>query len=161
MPAADDLLLLDEQIHASVHEGLRTGRAEVREFAHNDPSDARRVINAWRTDSGRGQIWIAVESVYSMEGDISPLSELAELAREHDAVLVVDEAHATGVFGPRGRGLAHDLPTEVLTLHTCGKGLGVCGGLICGARPMIDTLINRALAAQRRAGTRGFGRAGC
>jgi len=144
LPAAGDLVLHDEQIHASVHEGLRTGRADVRSFAHNDPSDARDVINTWRTDSGKGQIWIAVESVYSMEGDISPLSELDVLAREHDAVLVVDEAHATGVFGPRGRGLAHDLPTEVLTLHTCGKGLGVCGGLICGARPMIDTLINRA-----------------
>ena len=144
LPATGDLVLHDEQIHASVREGLRTGRADARAFVHNDPPDARRVINAWRADSGGGQIWIAVESVYSMEGDIAPLSELAALAREHDAVLVVDEAHATGVFGPRGQGLAHDLQAEVLTLHTCGKGLGVCGALVCGARPMIDTLINRA-----------------
>ena len=144
LPAAGDLVLHDELVHASVHEGLRIGRADVRSFAHNDPSDARRVINTWRIDGGKGQIWIAVESVYSMEGDISPLFELALLAREHEAVLVVDEAHATGVLGPDGRGAAHALSADVLTVHTCGKALGLCGGLICGARPMIDILINRA-----------------
>ena len=93
---------------------------------------------------GMGQIWLAVESVYSMEGDLAPLNDLAAMARRINAILVVDEAHATGVFGARGRGLAHGLNAETLTLHTCGKGLGVSGGLICGAKVMIDALINRA-----------------
>lgn len=148
LPAADDLVLHDALIHASVHEGLRIGRAAARAFAHNDVADARRVIAAWRSENAEGQIWIAVESVYSMEGDIAPLSEFAELADEVGAVLVVDEAHATGVFGPGGRGLAHDLENshggELLTLHTCGKGLGASGGLICGRQVFIDALINRA-----------------
>ncbi|MDA7965044.1 8-amino-7-oxononanoate synthase [Ruegeria sp.] len=144
LPAAGDLILHDELVHASAHEGMRLGRADTRSFAHNDASAAHRAIADWQMAGGSGQVWIAVESVYSMEGDLAPLGELARLARAHDAVLVVDEAHATGVFGPHGRGLAHGLDCEVLTLHTCGKGLGVSGGLICGAQVMIDTLINRA-----------------
>jgi len=144
LPAAGDLVLHDALVHASTHEGMRLGRAEARGFAHNDPADARRVIAEWQADGGAGQIWIAVESVYSMEGDSAPLAALSRLARDQDAVLVVDEAHATGVFGPCGRGLAHGLGADVLTLHTCGKGLGVSGGLICGARVLIDTLVNRA-----------------
>ncbi len=144
LPAAGDLVLHDALIHASAHEGLRMGRADTRAFAHNDTADARRAIAAWQSGGGSGQVWIAVESIYSMEGDIAPLQALSELARDTGAILVVDEAHATGVFGPQGRGLAHGLTAGVLTLHTCGKGLGVSGGLICGPRVMIDTLINRA-----------------
>ncbi|WP_170330615.1 8-amino-7-oxononanoate synthase [Ruegeria arenilitoris] len=144
LPAAGDLILYDDLVHASAHEGMRTGRAETRSFAHNDVADARRVLADWQATGGSGQVWIAVESVYSMEGDIAPLRALSNLAIEHRAVLVVDEAHATGVFGPKGKGLAHGLKAEVLTLHTCGKGLGVSGGLICGSRVMIDALINRA-----------------
>lgn len=148
LPTKGDLILHDELVHASAHEGMRLGRAETRGFAHNDVNAARDVLNTWRTQGGTGQVWIAVESVYSMEGDVAPLSDLAALAREDGAVLVIDEAHATGVFGTRGEGLAHGaashLGDHLLTLHTCGKGLGVSGGLICGARVMIDTLINRA-----------------
>ncbi len=144
LPAAEDLVLYDALIHASAHEGMRMGRAATLEFAHNDVAHARRVIAEWHSAGGSGQIWIAVESIYSMEGDFAPLAELSELARANDAILVVDEAHATGVFGPQGKGLAHGLNAELLTLHTCGKGLGVAGGLICGSRVMIDALINRA-----------------
>ena len=144
LPAAGDLILHDDLVHASAHEGMRMGRADTRAFAHNDVADARREITEWLAAGGSGQIWIAVESVYSMEGDLAPLQALSDLAVEYGAVLVVDEAHATGVFGPNGKGLAHGLKAEVLTLHTCGKGLGVAGGLICGPRIMIDALINRA-----------------
>ncbi|WP_170412300.1 8-amino-7-oxononanoate synthase [Ruegeria arenilitoris] len=144
LPAGGDLILYDDLVHASAHEGMRMGRADTRAFAHNDVADARRVIADWLSAGGSGQIWIAVESVYSMEGDLAPLNALSDLAVEQEAVLVVDEAHATGVFGPHGKGLAHGLKAEVLTLHTCGKGLGVSGGLICGPRQMIDALINRA-----------------
>jgi 8-amino-7-oxononanoate synthase len=144
LPAAGDLILYDDLVHASAHEGMRTGRAETRSFAHNDVADARSVLADWRASGGSGQVWIAVESVYSMEGDVAPLTALSDLAVDQGAILVVDEAHATGVFGPNGKGLAHGLTAEVLTLHTCGKGLGVAGGLICGPRVMIDALINRA-----------------
>lgn len=146
LPAAGDLVLYDALIHASIHDGMRLGRAEARPFAHNDMAVARQVIAKWRADGGNGQIWLAVESVYSMEGDLAPLRELAALAQEVSAILVVDEAHASGVFGAEGRGLAHGLGAdiEVLTLHTCGKALGVSGALICGAQVIIEALINRA-----------------
>ncbi|MCQ0091967.1 8-amino-7-oxononanoate synthase [Roseovarius sp. M141] len=144
LPAAQDLILHDALIHASAIEGMRLGRAATRAFPHNDIGAAMRSLAQWRGEGGRGQVWIAVESVYSMEGDVAPLADLAQMAREEGAVLVVDEAHATGVFGAEGRGLADRLDAQVLTLHTCGKALGVAGGLICGAKVMIDMLINRA-----------------
>lgn len=144
LPAAEDLILHDVLIHASAMEGMRLGRAATRAFPHNDVTAAKRLLAEWRNAGGRGQVWIAVESVYSMDGDLAPLADLARLACEEDAVLVVDEAHASGVFGLKGRGLADRLEGQVLTLHTCGKALGVSGGLICGAKVMIDMLINRA-----------------
>lgn len=130
LPAQGDLVLHDALIHASAHEGMRLGRADIRSFAHNDVDAARAALEEWRSAGGVGQVWVAVESLYSMEGDMAPLSDLAAFAVSVDAVLVVDEAHATGVFGEYGRGLAHELEGEILTLHTCGRGLGVSGGLI-------------------------------
>ncbi len=112
LPAKGDLILHDELVHASAHEGMRLGRADTRAFAHNDAGAARDVLTTWRSEGGSGQVWIAVESVYSMEGGsiAPPVEELAALAREDGgAVLVVDEAHATGVFGTHGAGLAHGL----------------------------------------------------
>lgn len=145
LPMRGDLILHDALVHASAHEGMRLGRAETRAFAHNDVTDAADLIAAWRCAGGTGRVWIAVESVYSMEGDLAPLADLAALARAHDAVLVVDEAHATGVFGPHGAGLAHGLTDVALvTLHTGGKGLGASGALICAERVLIETLVNRA-----------------
>ena len=94
-----------------------------------------------------GRVWIAVESLYSMDGDTAPLAALADLAEREDAFLIVDEAHATGVFGPDGRGLAAALDGRdyVVTLRTCGKALGCEGALVCGPRIMLaDILINKA-----------------
>lgn len=125
--------------------GWRLGRADLVTFAHNNAADARMKLAEWQAAGGDGQVWIAVESVYSMEGDIAPLTDFAAVARDAGAILVVDEAHATGVFGAAGQGFAHGFDgVEVLTLHTCGKGLGVSGALICGARVLIDALVNRA-----------------
>ncbi|GGE54970.1 8-amino-7-oxononanoate synthase [Actibacterium pelagium] len=137
LPMQGDLVLFDEWVHASAHEGMKLGRADTQAFAHNDVSDAAAKLEAWQG----GRVWIAVESVYSMDGDIAPLKALAELAVKHDAVLVVDEAHATGAFGA---GLAHGLPGDIVGLHTCGKGLGVHGALITADRVLIDTLIAKA-----------------
>ncbi|WP_298966634.1 8-amino-7-oxononanoate synthase [uncultured Roseibium sp.] len=144
LPAAGDLILYDELIHASTHEGMRLGRAETLVFPHNDVNRAEETLRSWRASGGTGHVWIAIESLYSMEGDLAPLKDLDALAMSTGAVLVIDEAHATGVFGAQGCGLAHGLGAETLTLHTCGKALGVSGGLVCGSRVLIETLINRA-----------------
>lgn len=145
LPQRGDLLLMDELSHASTHEGARSTRAETAHFRHNDVTHASDVITSWRRGGGTGAVWICVESLYSMDGDRAPLAELAELADTH-GFLVVDEAHATGVFGPQGRGLAHDLEgrDNVLTLHTLGKALGGSGALICGPKLLRDFMVNRS-----------------
>mgnify|MGYP003638742695 CR=1 FL=1 len=145
LPQRGDLVIHDVLIHASAHEGLRLGRAEVRAVAHNDVAAIAAAIDGWRDRGGAGRVWIAVESLYSMDGDQAPLVELAALADRHDAVLLIDEAHATGVFGPHGRGLAAALQgrDNIITLHTCGKAMGGEGALVCGHRTVIDFLVNR------------------
>jgi 8-amino-7-oxononanoate synthase len=146
LPMPADLVLYDALIHASAHDGMQLGRAETQLFAHNDATDAAAQITAWRAKGGKGRVWIAIESLYSMGGDFAPLGDFVALAAAEDAVLVVDEAHATGLYGPTGRGLTEGLEQDanLLTLHTCGKALGVSGALICGDADMIDTLINKA-----------------
>lgn len=146
LPQQGDLVLYDALIHASTHDGMRLGRAETRSFAHGDVEGASRVLADWRSTGGTGQVWIAVEAVYSMDGDLAPLDALMALCDADGAVLVVDEAHSTGVFGDLGRGLAHGIAhrPNVLSLHTCGKALGASGALICGQRVLIETLINKA-----------------
>ncbi|MGV3481455.1 MAG: 8-amino-7-oxononanoate synthase [Sphingobium sp.] len=145
LPQRGDLIVHDALIHASAHDGMRIGRAERVAATHNDASAFEDAISAWRASGGTGRAWIAVESLYSMDGDRAPLADLAAIARAHDAILVVDEAHATGVFGADGRGLADDLELgeQLITLHTCGKALGCEGALICASRTVINFLINR------------------
>lgn len=146
LPQRGDLVVHDALIHASAHEGMRLGRAERREAAHNDPDAADATIRAWRRKGGVGTPWIAVESLYSMDGDRAPLPAYAGVAERHDAMLLIDEAHATGVFGEGGRGLADMLQgrADVVTLHTCGKALGCEGALVCGPAVVRDFLVNRA-----------------
>jgi 8-amino-7-oxononanoate synthase len=146
LPQRGDLVVHDQLIHASAHDGMKLGRAETRAAAHNDPQAFDDAIVAWRLAGGTGRVWIAVESLYSMDGDLAPLAELADVAARHDAVLVIDEAHATGVYGPSGAGLAYALAGQanVITLHTCGKALGSEGALICAPKVVTDFLVNRA-----------------
>ena len=148
LPQRGDLVVHDALIHASAHEGMRLGRADHCPAAHNDPDAFADAIAAWRRAGGTGRAWIAVESLYSMDGDRAPLPALAALAARHDAFLLIDEAHATGVLGPDGRGLAaaHDVGENVITLRTCGKALGCEGALLCGPQVMRDLLINRGRA---------------
>lgn len=145
LPQRGDLVLMDALSHASTHEGARLTRAEVASFRHNDPGHAEDVIANWRKQGGKGAVWIAVESLYSMDGDTAPLDELAQLA-DREGFLVIDEAHATGVWGPQGRGLGHALEglENVITLHTLGKALGGSGALLCLPRVLREVLINRA-----------------
>ena len=147
LPQRGDLIVHDELIHASVHDGMKLGRAGSIAAAHNDAQAFEDIIARWRAGGGGGggTPWIAVESLYSMDGDRAPLADLAAVADRHDAVLVVDEAHGTGVFGPGGGGLAHGLPRRdnLITLHTCGKALGAEGALLCAPAIAIDFLVNR------------------
>ncbi len=146
LPERGDLVVYDALVHASAHEGIQAGKAQAVVAAHNDASAFEQAIERWRADGGTGHPWIAVESLYSMDGDRAPLSALAELAEKHDGFLVIDEAHATGVFGPGGRGFAADLENRanVIVLHTCGKALGVSGALLGASAVLCDYLVNRA-----------------
>ncbi|MDP9057763.1 MAG: 8-amino-7-oxononanoate synthase [Pseudomonadota bacterium] len=146
LPQRGDLILTDRLIHASSHEGIRLSRADHRRVPHNDIAAFARAIASWRHNGGVGQVWIAVETLYSMDGDFAPLAQLSELALREGAILLADEAHATGVCGPGGRGLVADLPCRdhVISLHTCGKALGVEGALLCGSRTMREFLVNHA-----------------
>jgi 8-amino-7-oxononanoate synthase len=144
LPQREDLIVYDELIHASVHDGMRAGRAGFAKAAHNDATAFEDKIVSWRATGGKGRPWIAVESLYSMDGDHAPLGDLAEAAGRHDGMLVIDEAHATGVYGPDGRGLGACLEgsPNVISLHTCGKALGSAGALFCGPAVLSDILIN-------------------
>jgi 8-amino-7-oxononanoate synthase len=145
LPQHEDLVILDERVHASAHQGAKAGRAQTVRVAHNQIGMTEQQIRAWRNRGGRGRIWIAIESLYSMDGDRAPLAEIMALADRYDAFVVIDEAHATGVYGPDGRGLAADYEgrDNVIALHTCGKALGGSGALICGPRVLSAYLINR------------------
>ena len=146
LPQTGDLVLHDELVHASVHDGMKLGRARFREFHHNDCNSLEQEIRNWRESGGTGTIWIAVESLYSMDGDRAPLTDLARIADRHDAMLVIDEAHAVGVFGEGGSGLDGALGQRdnVLVLRTCGKALGGEGGLLTMPKVLRDFFINRA-----------------
>lgn len=145
LPQRGDIVIHDELIHASAHDGMKLGRADRVAARHNDPQTFEDAIAAWRKAGGTGTPWIAVESLYSMDGDQAPLADLATIADRHNAILIVDEAHATGVHGPGGTGLAHTLAgrPNLITLHTCGKALGAEGALLCGPAVVRDFIINR------------------
>ncbi|MET4261419.1 8-amino-7-oxononanoate synthase [Bradyrhizobium sp. S3.12.5] len=145
LPQRGDLLVLDSLVHASIHEGARAGRAEFRISAHNDPQSIEDTIRAWRAEGGTGRVWMVVESLYSMDGDFAPLEDLVAIADRYGAFLMVDEAHATGVYGERGRGLTapYEGRENLLVVHTCGKALGAAGALVTAAGVLRDFMINR------------------
>ncbi|HEY8248623.1 MAG TPA: 8-amino-7-oxononanoate synthase [Hyphomicrobium sp.] len=145
LPQRGDLVVHDALIHASVHDGMRMGKAERAEARHNDAQAFEDAIKDWRVAGGTGTPWIAVESLYSMDGDRAPLDDLAAIATRHEGVLIIDEAHATGVLGPMGRGLGKHLGRgNVIALHTCGKALGAMGALVAGPQVLCDYLVNRS-----------------
>lgn len=137
-----DAIVFDERIHASMKDGIHAAPARRYRAAHNDLDAFEDAMRRAR-DTGAETLWLAIESVYSMDGDFAPLGALGALARRYDAVLIVDEAHATGVFGDTGGGLAPP-GGNLIAVHTCGKALGVFGALVCGPALVIDYLINAA-----------------
>ncbi len=146
LPQRGDVIVHDALIHASVHDGMRMGKAERAEARHNDAQAFEDAIKDWRAAGGTGTPWIAVESLYSMDGDRAPLDDLLAIATRHEGVLVIDEAHATGVLGPMGRGLGAHLEGRgnIIALHTCGKALGAMGALLTGPQVLCDYLVNRS-----------------
>ncbi|MGY2843924.1 MULTISPECIES: 8-amino-7-oxononanoate synthase [Bradyrhizobium] len=145
LPQQGDLLVLDSLVHASIHEGARAGRAEFRISTHNDLQSIEDRIGDWRARGGKGRVWIVVESLYSMDGDFAPLKDLVAIAERYEAFLVVDEAHATGVYGEQGRGLTapYEGRENLLVIHTCGKALGAAGALVTASGVLRDFMINR------------------
>ena len=144
----EDMLVCDELIHASIIDGCRLSYAARLRFAHNDIHDLEKKLRHARERTAQaGEIWVAVESVYSMDGDMAPLKEIVAVCKKYGANLIVDEAHATGVFGRQGRGLVshYGLEEEVFArVHTFGKAIGCHGAVIVGSEVLRNYLINFA-----------------
>jgi len=145
-----DTIIFDEYVHASAREGIQNSHAQHKRVKHNDAEAFESAIQDVKTQQKTdGVIWMVVESVYSMDGDIAPLDALYELAETYDAILVIDEAHGTGVCGMNGKGVSEEIIKvhgyeRIITLHTCGKAIGVAGGLICASEEVVDMMVNAA-----------------
>ena len=143
----DDTIILDKLSHACLIDAGRLSGATLRVFPHNDLGKLAHLLKTVRAKSAGSRILVVTESIFSMDGDAAPLREIVELCEAHDALLLVDEAHAVGVLGPGGRGLIADLGWEKrvpLQMGTLGKALGVSGGYLAAARSVVDLLINKA-----------------
>jgi 8-amino-7-oxononanoate synthase len=141
----DDVVFSDSANHASLIDGIRLAKCRRVIFPHLDLNALEAELR-WSVSSS-GARFIVVESIFSMDGDRAPLRDLAALAARYEAKLIVDEAHATGACGPRGRGCVAEakLAGQVFsTVHTCGKALAAAGAFVCGSEPLRRLLINRA-----------------
>jgi 8-amino-7-oxononanoate synthase len=142
-----DVIILDKLAHASLIDSARLSRAEIRVYPHNRLERLSELLK-WARQKRRGaKILVITESIFSMDGDSCPLREIVELKDEFEAVLLLDEAHAIGVVGPNGAGLAAEcglIDRVEIHLGTLSKAIGSSGGFIAGASSLIDVLINRA-----------------
>jgi 8-amino-7-oxononanoate synthase len=153
---SNDVIVVDKLVHACIVDGARLSGAKLRVFGHNNLNDLVKILR-WadrrhaspsisQTDR-RPRTLIVTESIFSMDGDQAPLREIVALKEKFGAWLMVDEAHATGLYGKLRRGLAeeNDVASQIeIQLGTLGKAFGAAGGYICGSRSLIDYLINRA-----------------
>ena len=140
IPQKGDTVIYDALCHASIRDGLRLGLANNFSFKHNNITDLdKKILKA------SGNIFIIIESIYSMDGDAAPLKEIAEICKTNNAYLIVDEAHSTGVFGKNGTGLCQELNINTFArIHTFSKALGCHGAAIVGSQNLKDYLINFA-----------------
>ena len=145
IPTKRDLVLYDELVHASIHDGVRLSFAKSYKIRHNDVDHLKRMIE--RNLPVVDTIYVVVESVYSMDGDCAPLKEIVKLCDNKKVFLIVDEAHAIGVFGKNGRGLCNELGIEekcFARVYTYGKAMGCHGAAVVGNTTLRDYLINFA-----------------
>jgi 8-amino-7-oxononanoate synthase len=149
----EDVIILDKLVHASILDAARLSCAKLRVFEHNDLDQLEDILRwakeklATETGDKDRHALVITESVFSMDGDCAPLREIADLKDKYGAWLMVDEAHATGLYGENRRGLAEELgvaPRIEIQMGTLGKALGAAGGYICGHRTLIEYLVNRA-----------------
>jgi len=141
----EDLLVSDERNHASLIDGIRLTKAKTAIYPHQDIDALSAALKAPRTGTGRAIVM--TESVFSMDGDLTPLVDIVSIAEEQGAVVIVDEAHATGLYGARGSGRVEELGLRgrvLATMHTGGKALGSGGAWIAGSAALRDVLVNRA-----------------
>lgn len=139
-----DLVLSDRLNHASITDGIRLSGADLRRYRHRDPASLRAFLE--KRDPDRA-CFVVTDTVFSMDGDTAPLAELTALCREYGAFCIIDEAHANGVLGPRGLGLAEQeglLDKIDLVMGTCSKALGGLGGFVAASREVVSYLVNRA-----------------
>lgn len=142
LPQKGDTIIYDEYVHASVRDGVRLSFAHSFSFKHNDPVDLKKKLQ-----KAEGTVFVAVESLYSMDGDLAPLAEISQLCKEYNALLIVDEAHSGGVFGPEGKGLCQELgitDSVFIRLFTFGKAYGAHGAAVCCSDEVRGFLINFA-----------------
>ena len=140
LPTRGDTVIYDSLCHASIRDGIRLSFADSYSFRHNDLNELESKLA--RRD---GQVFVAVESVYSMDGDLAPLQEITSLSEDYGAQVIVDEAHATGVFGTQGKGRVAELGLGsriCAHVHTFGKALGCHGAIVLGSRTLRSYLIN-------------------
>ena len=143
----DDVLVLDKLCHASLIDGARLSDATIRVFPHNDTSKLARLLESIRAKQPSARVIVITESVFSMDGDLSPLAELVELKDRHGALLFLDESHAFGVLGPHGMGLAAELGVQDrvdFQMGTFSKAAGLSGGYLATSVAWRDLLVNRA-----------------
>ncbi len=142
-----DLIVADRLVHATIIDGAKLSGARLERFAHNDVSDLENILRSERAARPHSSILVVTESVFSMDGDLAPLSEIISLCERYEALSVVDEAHALGVFGPVGDGLLAErgLRDRVsITIGTLGKSFAAYGGFVASSGPIIKLLTSRA-----------------
>jgi len=142
-----DFVLLDKLCHACLVDAARLSAATLRVFPHNNLQQLSRLLTAIRAKSATARILVVTEAVFSMDGDLCPLREIVGLTEAHDALLLLDEAHAVGVLGEHGMGLAEALglqPRIAFQMGTLSKAAGLAGGYLAASRDWIDLLVNRA-----------------
>jgi glycine C-acetyltransferase len=141
----EDVIVSDQLNHASIIDGARLSRAEIKVYPHKDVKAAGRLLEETKAP-GRQQLLIT-DGVFSMDGDIAPLPDLVEVARKHGAIMMIDDAHASGVLGKNGKGTVSHFgldPRDVdIQVGTLSKAIGVLGGFIAGPQHLIDWLVNR------------------
>jgi len=141
----EDFILSDELNHASIIDGARLSKAKIKVFRHKDVAQAEELLKEIQNEPGRKLI--ITDGVFSMDGDIGPVPGLADLAEKYGAIMMVDDAHASGVLGKNGRGsVSHFGCTDRVDIQvgTLSKAIGALGGYVCGSRDLIDYLYHRA-----------------